>query len=528
MKRILCLLFAICMLLPCLVACGSGQDDTETPADTPIKFESEEAMCKYLEGVWSFNDEGKEVFYAFRDGVLYCTDDEVFQNKVKEYIDSLMNDGGGKFLSGLEYQIFLDTYSVLTSLGKATMVAEEGTVYLYKGKKNEKRMKFFEDKALIKESYVSYDVEMKKISDTGDLSSDFFYDRYKEILGGISLTPGDFVSTEKYKDEMMILYPEMRWWEAYSQSETTSWYTSNGKKNGNESYLISKDTFMFSQGRGFDGKYQLVVIYNPETEGITLTITNKVGGSLRESLEYANPVLSVYPGALSADALYDVFETEKKISSGVYCCTPTINGIKYGLNENDEWSYIAITLPKKIVLSDCLDDMQSGGIIIPDETEPETTAPPETEPETTVPPETEPTKPPIVPIEELKANSNSKWKITFVDETAKTFDWDGTYEIYYALTEDGKCYVLMTAYTNWIFENGVGTYTVKGNRLSVTLNGKTVVYDVDVNNQTCTLVSDNGHIPCQYRGDVYSITSDTKLTMEDIIAKAQINLDEDY
>ncbi len=115
---------------------------------------------------------------------------------------------------------------------------------------------------------------------------------------------------------------------------------------------------------------------------------------------------------------------------------------------------------------------------------------------------------------------DSKWRISVLNK-----ETNETYEIRYALAEDGKCYTLMSL-GHWIFENGVGTYTINGNTLTVTLNGNTVVYEVDLDRGQCTLVSQKGDLPCQGYGDVYDLAAETKFTMEDIIQKAQIVDDE--
>lgn len=90
MKKIICLLVALCALLSCLTACGE-----------PPRFESEEAMMAHLNGVWLVESKAEnQEYYIFQNGELFYTDDTAFRSKVTEYLETTQaNDGRDALLN---------------------------------------------------------------------------------------------------------------------------------------------------------------------------------------------------------------------------------------------------------------------------------------------------------------------------------------------------------------------------------------------------------------------------------------------
>ena len=147
-----------------------------------------------------------------------------------------------------------------------------------------------------------------------------------------------------------------------------------------------------------------------------------------------------------------------------------------------------------------------------EETVPETTAPPETEPETTA------------PVQEVKQNGNWTWHNMDIDMYLEYY-----YFTDYAFTEDGTCYLVVMKGED-VIKKGVGTYTVNDNRISITIDGKTTIYDFVYNEErkayTCTLVSEEK--PIEWWNAETKITFDLwrednpfMLPMEEIIEKAK-------
>ena len=81
MKKIICVLFVLIMLVP-MVGCSGNK-----------QFDSESAMMEYLNGMWVVdNNREDRTYYIFGDNKIYNISDTVFLRKLEELFDSYISD----------------------------------------------------------------------------------------------------------------------------------------------------------------------------------------------------------------------------------------------------------------------------------------------------------------------------------------------------------------------------------------------------------------------------------------------------
>jgi len=342
MKKIIVaiLILALCLSM---TACG-----------TP-RFDSQEAMLSYLNGVWMVEsiDDIKE-YYVFQDGNIYTFHDQSVTYQIDSFLSNTYKTKGLDALLLLDYPSFLTSVTVADILSDPLDSIEinhkKGEIILDKDGLFEKHIIVEENSVGIKDADEDYSTSLIKISDTVDLSIEKYQTYFNESKNSFTVPTQQFWTDVKEYGALVKAYnPVVDGWELTTATDTTTIYESNKRVTSMSGALIvSKDavTYTYKVSVTKDWTPWFVINYTPESGTLQIIDQDNLSLDVPLLFQYAAYAVKQFPGAYEdyMDLYNSVMSETGTISSSVHTREKTINGLTYHLQLKTDktWAFLTV------------------------------------------------------------------------------------------------------------------------------------------------------------------------------------------
>lgn len=337
MKKIICVLFVLVMLVP-MVGCSGNK-----------QFDSESAMMEYLNGMWVVdNNREDRTYYIFRDNKIYNISDTVFLGKLEELFDSYISDDHLAELCKLDFATAIDALGAEAILGdcqeNVVLQPGKGKVIIDQGMTYEKSIIIADDAVSIKEVNEKVGTTLNKLSDTEDFATAHFESLFNQALDNYQIPSSYFLmDTKEYGEAIKSTISSFDWWSLVQSEGDLQAYKPNEALtplNGS-CLIITKESLTYlyktSVSTGFIGQNHeelLSLIYNPEKGSCEITTVNTSNMNAHSLIAYCIYATQNIPGAYTDPAtLYNDMVAKGETKRTDYDTTITMksNGLEYSL-----------------------------------------------------------------------------------------------------------------------------------------------------------------------------------------------------
>lgn len=503
-------IFALCLLLLCITACGNG---SKVKFENTIEFASSEEMLNHLAGMWVVEDDAEEKsYYIFQDGQVCIVTDGLYSNQVKNMLNSALQNSG---LEGLYIQDFANISKrmylsdVSTTADSVTMYPQNGEIILYEGDYGEKSIVVTEEAVMLAPKGEDRTFAMTKISDTADFSLEQFRQLYNQVIDSHQI-PASYIlmDPEEYGEMVKKIlkdFDPMMWKETRLDGNSVvyetipDWATTGrlliSNKEVDLNYTLNVESWYWNETTSsLESMYpNLKLYYKPENPGVGAMKSGESDVNITPLIQYCLYAVKDYPGAYTDPvALYSDMVEKGKSTTSAFDTTTTYKsgGLEYSLTVGPTKTsaffciYIDDTVSLKDIMSVAEENENSGTQYSPLQSG---------------------------TLEQLLDGSKS-W--------VGLWEYEGwEYRVHYVFEEDGNCYFALSSETE-LYSAGVGTYTVKdGNTLSLTvkMNGekKSVAYAFNPEEFSLTVTSKEGLVA--QKGEVFYLQENTDNDAEQVI-----------
>lgn len=391
-------LCVLCILLLCLTSCGEASlfenqlSWLSTFGKTP-RFEDQNAMLNYLNGMWLVDDYEKNSYYIFQDGQVYYTNDGTFEYELEQLMDAVLENEGAEALVQLDFQTAVNALSIQDILrspeSNVRLDPQKGLVIINEDQAYEKHIVIEANSVSIKDADEEFGVALTKLSAIADFSEEHFAVIFDAAKKEYTVPTSQFwTDTKEYGNMVKAFNQEINGWDLIEDTENTTIYESSKWVPSISGALIITDksvtftkkvSLLNTWNSNIEWNPTFTVLYTPADGKIMISDQDNLSLDMMLLLQYGAYAVRNFPGALEHTELYDIFAVEFNegkyvVSGGAATAEKTINGITYKiqLGTNGTWAIVTVSANELVKLSDIIQYTQ--------ETEPEATTPFDPEP----------------------------------------------------------------------------------------------------------------------------------------------------
>lgn len=152
------------------------------------------------------------------------------------------------------------------------------------------------------------------------------------------------LSAKEYSEEIKKLHPETASYKLASDTDGDMIYTNTGLPSNYSGAYLTTTAGVYNFVKK-SGSSQYVINYTPSLDALTVTVPSGMG-TIRDAIADATAMLKNYPGGLTAEELYEKFQTEgERVTEYANPYTEygdTIHGVKYHILKTS--THVAVRL----------------------------------------------------------------------------------------------------------------------------------------------------------------------------------------